>query len=166
GNGGRSGRGHDLGGQRRRPDFLGLGVRHHQPQASVLDHVLDSGRDICTTAQPDDGLIICGGHGNYRSVLRRRFRHHAVICRGLFRYEIRGRYYGIILLAWGLAAIPSPLLIAKIKDSTGTYTGAIYIIAAVALVSAILPFIVRPLKQEGSSDPGEPDDTEKIPEPE
>src|SRR5699024_2715412 len=77
-----------------------------------------------------------------------------------------GGIYGIILLAWGLAAIPSPLLIAKIKDSTGTYTGAIYIIAAVALVSAILPFIVRPLKQEGSSDPGEPDDTEKIPEPE
>lgn len=83
-----------------------------------------------------------------------------------FGTKFVGGIYGIILLAWGLAAIPSPLLIAKIKDSTGTYTGAIYIIAAVALVSAILPFIVRPLKQESSSDPDEPDDTEKIPEPE
>lgn len=59
-----------------------------------------------------------------------------------------GGIYGIILLAWGLAAIPSPLLIARIREVTGTYSVALYIIAAVMLISAVLPFLVRPPKPQ------------------
>lgn len=55
-----------------------------------------------------------------------------------------GGIYGIILLAWGLAAIPSPLMIARIREVTGTYSVAIYVIAVVMLISAALPFVVRP----------------------
>ncbi|MDQ6695146.1 MAG: OFA family MFS transporter [Chloroflexota bacterium] len=55
-----------------------------------------------------------------------------------------GPIYGLMLTAWGMGAVVGPLLIANIKQSTGQYSSALYIIAAIMLVSAILPFIVRP----------------------
>jgi OFA family oxalate/formate antiporter-like MFS transporter len=71
-----------------------------------------------------------------------------------FGTKFVGGIYGVILLAWGLAAIPSPLLIAYIRETTGTYAIAIYILAAVMLVSVALPFIMRPPRgqQTGSVD--------------
>ena len=55
-----------------------------------------------------------------------------------------GGIYGWILLAWGAAAIPSPILIARLRQTTGRYDEAIYIVAAVMLVAAALPLLVRP----------------------
>ncbi len=55
-----------------------------------------------------------------------------------------GQIYGLMLTAWSAAGIVGPLLISSIKDQTGSYDGAFYILAGVMLVSAILPFIVRP----------------------
>jgi MFS transporter, OFA family, oxalate/formate antiporter len=37
-----------------------------------------------------------------------------------------------------------PLLIAYIRQNTGSYGKALYVIAAIMLVSAVIPFIVRP----------------------
>jgi len=55
-----------------------------------------------------------------------------------------GQVYGAMLTAWGFAGLLGPLLISTVKDSTGEYTSAFYIIAGIMLVSAIVPFIVRP----------------------
>lgn len=56
-----------------------------------------------------------------------------------------GQVYGAMLTAWGIAGVVGPpLLISYIKDSTGEYTNAFYIIAGIMLLSAIVPFIVRP----------------------
>src|SRR5579883_131020 len=52
--------------------------------------------------------------------------------------------YGTMLTAWGTGGILGPILIARVKDLTGGYTQAMVIIAIIMLVSAILPFIVRP----------------------
>ena len=54
-----------------------------------------------------------------------------------------GGVYGWILLAWGAAAIPSPLLIARVRETTGNYTQAIQIITIVMLVSIVLPLLAR-----------------------
>jgi MFS transporter, OFA family, oxalate/formate antiporter len=47
------------------------------------------------------------------------------------------------LLAWGMAAIPSPIMIARVRQNTGSYGPAITVIAVVMLVSLILPLIAR-----------------------
>lgn len=55
-----------------------------------------------------------------------------------------GPIYGLMLTAWGFASVFGPLLIARMRQSTGQYGGALHIIAIVLLVSIVLPFIVRP----------------------
>jgi MFS transporter, OFA family, oxalate/formate antiporter len=61
-----------------------------------------------------------------------------------------GGIYGWILLAWGAGAIPSPLLIAKVRETTGNYNAAIQVIAIVMLVSVCLPLLARrPAAGEG-----------------
>jgi OFA family oxalate/formate antiporter-like MFS transporter len=54
-----------------------------------------------------------------------------------------GGIYGWILLAWGAGAIPSPILIARVRQNTGGYGPAINTIAVVMLVSLALPLLAR-----------------------
>jgi OFA family oxalate/formate antiporter-like MFS transporter len=54
-----------------------------------------------------------------------------------------GGIYGWILLAWGAGAIPSPALIAQVRQTTGGYTGATQVIAVVMLLSIGLPLLAR-----------------------
>jgi len=61
-----------------------------------------------------------------------------------------GPIYGLMLTAWGAASAVGPLLIAYMRQTTGSYRGALHVIAGVMAVSAILPILVsRP--QSGSS---------------
>jgi len=60
-----------------------------------------------------------------------------------FGAKAMGGIYGIILLAWGLAAIPSPIMIARIHQSMGKYGPAIDVITVVMLCSLVLPLIAR-----------------------
>ena len=60
-----------------------------------------------------------------------------------FGVKAMGGIYGIILLAWGLAAIPSPIMIAHIHQNLGKYAPAIHVITIVMLISLILPLIAR-----------------------
>jgi len=64
-----------------------------------------------------------------------------------FGPKFMGGIYGIILLAWGLGAIPSPIMIARIHQTQGTYVPAIHAIAIVMLFSLALPLIARPPKK-------------------
>jgi OFA family oxalate/formate antiporter-like MFS transporter len=66
-----------------------------------------------------------------------------------FGPKFMGGIYGIILLAWGLGAIPSPIMIARIHQTQGTYAPAIHAVAILMLFSLVLPLIARPpLKRE------------------
>jgi OFA family oxalate/formate antiporter-like MFS transporter len=55
-----------------------------------------------------------------------------------------GPIYGLMLTAWGFASAFGPLLIAYMRQVSGTYRGALHVIAAVMLLSAILPILVSP----------------------
>ena len=54
-----------------------------------------------------------------------------------------GSIYGLMLTAWGFAAVLGPTLIARIRESTDRYTDALDLIAVMMLVSAVIPFFVR-----------------------
>src|ERR1700716_39676 len=58
-----------------------------------------------------------------------------------------GPIYGLMLTAWGFASAFGPLLIAYMRQASGTYRGALHIIAGVMLVSAVLPVLVSPPRE-------------------
>lgn len=60
-----------------------------------------------------------------------------------FGARYMGGIYGIILLAWGAAAIPSPLMIARLHQVSGRFDTAVYVIAALMLISLALPLAAR-----------------------
>jgi OFA family oxalate/formate antiporter-like MFS transporter len=61
-----------------------------------------------------------------------------------FGAENVGSIYGLMLTAWGFAGVLGPTLIATLRESSGRYDQALYLIAGLMLVSAIIPMIVRP----------------------
>jgi OFA family oxalate/formate antiporter-like MFS transporter len=60
-----------------------------------------------------------------------------------FGAKYMGGIYGWILLAWGVGAVPSPILIARVRQNTGTYTPAIETLAVVMVVALVLPILAR-----------------------
>jgi OFA family oxalate/formate antiporter-like MFS transporter len=55
-----------------------------------------------------------------------------------------GPIYGLMLTAWGTASAVGPLLIAYLRQSTGSYYRPLHVIAAVMAISALLPILVSP----------------------
>jgi OFA family oxalate/formate antiporter-like MFS transporter len=49
-----------------------------------------------------------------------------------------------MLTAWSVGGVLGPILISRVIDTTGSYTLAFYIIAAIMIGSAVVAFIVRP----------------------
>ncbi len=60
-----------------------------------------------------------------------------------FGAEHVGSIYGLMLTAWGFAGVFGPTLIAALRQYTGHYNEALYIIAGLMLVSTVIPAIVR-----------------------
>jgi len=55
-----------------------------------------------------------------------------------------GPIYGLMLTAWGFASVFGPLLIAHMRETAGSYRGALHVIAGVMAISTLLPVLVRP----------------------
>ncbi|MFZ0816214.1 MAG: OFA family MFS transporter [Candidatus Sulfotelmatobacter sp.] len=70
-----------------------------------------------------------------------------------FGAKFMGGIYGIILLAWGAGAIPSPIMSARLHQATGRFDTSIHVIAGVLTVSLILPLIIRRPKGKDSGRP-------------
>jgi MFS transporter, OFA family, oxalate/formate antiporter len=54
-----------------------------------------------------------------------------------------GSIYGLMLTAWGCASAFGPLLIAHLRQVSGSYLSGLHIIAGIMLVSALLPVVLR-----------------------
>jgi MFS transporter, OFA family, oxalate/formate antiporter len=106
----------------------------------ALPHIKDV--TLFTAAFATIGLCYGGGFGTMPSFTA-----------DFFGAKYMGGIYGWILLAWGLAAIPSPIMIARVRQNTGSYGPAITVIAVVMLVSLILPLIARRPSKEQSGVP-------------
>lgn len=57
-----------------------------------------------------------------------------------------GPIYGLMLTAWGTASAFGPLLVAHMRQSSGSYASGLHVIAGIMAVSALLPALVRPPK--------------------
>src|SRR6202167_960337 len=57
-----------------------------------------------------------------------------------------GPIYGLMLTAWGSASAFCPLLIAHMRQSSGSFTSGLHLIAGIMVVSMILPILVSPPK--------------------
>jgi OFA family oxalate/formate antiporter-like MFS transporter len=55
-----------------------------------------------------------------------------------------GPIYGLMLTAWGTASAFGPLLVAHMRQSSGSYASGLHVIAGIMAVSALLPALVRP----------------------
>jgi OFA family oxalate/formate antiporter-like MFS transporter len=53
-----------------------------------------------------------------------------------------GPIYGLMLTAWGCASAVGPLLIAYMRQTTGSYHSALHVIAGVMAISALVPILV------------------------
>lgn len=61
-----------------------------------------------------------------------------------------GPIYGLMLTAWGCASAFGPLLIAHLRQSSGSYVSGLHIIAGIMAVSVLLPILVSPPKAQQS----------------
>jgi MFS transporter, OFA family, oxalate/formate antiporter len=59
-----------------------------------------------------------------------------------FGAENVGSIYGLMLTAWGFAGVLGPMLIASLRQRTGQYNEALYVIAALMCVSTAIPLLV------------------------
>ena len=55
-----------------------------------------------------------------------------------------GPIYGLMLTAWSFASAVGPLFIAHMRETAGSYGGALHIVAGLMAVSIVLPILVRP----------------------
>jgi OFA family oxalate/formate antiporter-like MFS transporter len=53
-----------------------------------------------------------------------------------------GPIYGLMLTAWGSASAFGPLLIAHMRQTTGSYSSGLHVIACIMLVSIVLPILI------------------------
>jgi OFA family oxalate/formate antiporter-like MFS transporter len=83
-------------------------------------------------------VLLCYGGG---------FGTMPAFCADYFGAKDVGSIYGLMLTAWGFGSALGPLLIAYMRETTGHYSRALYIIAAIMLASAVLPFLVRPPRE-------------------
>jgi MFS family permease len=54
-----------------------------------------------------------------------------------------GQNYGFILTAWGVGGLVGPYIAAKVKDVTGSFSGALLPMAVMLLVAMVLPFLAK-----------------------
>jgi len=106
----------------------------------ALPHIRDL--TLFTAAFALIGLCYGGGFGTMPSFTA-----------DFFGAKYMGGIYGWILLAWGMAAIPSPIMIARVRQNTGSYGPAITVIAIVMLVSLALPLVARRPSKEPAGVP-------------
>jgi OFA family oxalate/formate antiporter-like MFS transporter len=55
-----------------------------------------------------------------------------------------GPIYGLMLTAWSFASVFGPILIARMRESSGAYRSGLHVVAVVMAVCIILPAMVRP----------------------
>ena len=67
-----------------------------------------------------------------------------------FGAENVGSIYGLMLTAWSFAGVLGPMLIARLRQSTGEYGSALYVIGALMFASTLIPLLIPQTAHEGA----------------
>lgn len=70
-----------------------------------------------------------------------------------FGAENVGSIYGLMLTAWSFAGVLGPMLIARLRQSTGEYGSALYVIGALMLASTLIPLLIPHAAHESERRP-------------
>ena len=62
-----------------------------------------------------------------------------------------GPIYGLMLTAWGCASAFGPLLIAHMRQISGSYASGLHVIACIMLASMVLPILISPPKSASAN---------------
>jgi MFS transporter, OFA family, oxalate/formate antiporter len=81
------------------------------------------------------GILMCYGGG---------FGTMPAFAADYFGSKNVGPIYGLMLTAWGCASAFGPLLIAHLRQNTGSFASGLRVIAGIMLVSIVGPILVRP----------------------
>ncbi|MGB9377710.1 MAG: OFA family MFS transporter [Mycobacteriales bacterium] len=65
-----------------------------------------------------------------------------------------GAIYGLMIIAWSIAGVVGPQIVAKLIGDAKNYTTAYTVIAVIALVSIVIPVITKIPRQRQSADEG------------
>ena len=60
-----------------------------------------------------------------------------------FGTKYLGQNYGYIITAWGLGGLVGPFIAGKVKDQTGSFSGALMPMAVMLLIAIVLPFLPK-----------------------
>ncbi len=71
-----------------------------------------------------------------------------------FGTQHMGANYGALLTAWGAAGLAGPLFAAAVKDATGSFSGALPVVALMLLGAMVLPVITRKPQEARAQEPG------------
>ena len=116
----------------RRPVFFAMFVVQ-----AIVFWILPSAHSLTLFAALTVLVLLCYGGG---------FGTMPAFAADYFGAEHVGSIYGLMLTAWGVAGILGPTLMAALRERSGGYDGALRLIAALMLVSAVIPLLVRPPK--------------------
>jgi MFS family permease len=106
---------------------LGLGLGYIVPLATLVKWFPDR-RGFIT------GLAVAGYGGGFGTM--------PAFAADYFGTKWVGSIYGLMLTAWGFAGVFGPLLIANIRQATGSFSGALITIACILLVASLLPVVL------------------------
>ena len=105
------------------------------PLQAVVFWLLPSARSVTAFAALALIILLCYGGG---------FGTMPAFAADYLGAEHVGSIYGLMLTAWSFAGVLGPTVIASLRERTGSYHQALYLIAGLMLVSAVIPLIVRP----------------------
>ena len=105
------------------------------PLQAIIFWLLPSAGSLTAFATLAAIILLCYGGG---------FGTMPAFAADYFGTEHVGSIYGLMLTAWSAAGVLGPTLIASMRESTGSYNQAMYVIAGLMLVSAVIPLFVRP----------------------
>jgi len=124
--------------------FLGVDFRFDHQTSYIL-------RDVCW---PGSAVLVLPKHRD--SLLETIVTFAVLMCYGggfgtmpafaadYFGPKNVGPIYGLMLTPWGFASVFGPLLIAHMRETAGSYRGALHLIAGIMAISTLLPLLVRP----------------------
>jgi hypothetical protein len=114
----------------------------------IRNHVFIAGGPLLVATQslfrsrPYDFVV------HYSDVLRGGFGTMPAFAADYFGSKNVGPIYGLMLTAWGSASAFGPLLIAHMRQSSGSYTSGLHVIAGIMAVSTLLPILVSAPKSD------------------
>jgi OFA family oxalate/formate antiporter-like MFS transporter len=94
-------------------------------------------------------ILLCYGGG---------FGTMPAFCADYFGPREVGSIYGLMLTAWGCGSALGPILIARLRQSTGGYEQALLVIAAIMVCAAVVPLFLRAPVRIRAAAPQSPSD--------